>query len=245
MKQLIVHHPSEEYLADIRSLLPYIESELNVRVVTLTSDDDVVGIKYKANPNWSILGRKVGKQMAAVKMALAQVTSEQIKIFIKEKKIVVAGILMGEDDLGAARFVEIGTTTTTTTTTTEENRSVEGAAPFYESNTNQDVVILLDILLRPELEAEGKAREVVSKIQQLRKKAGCVATDDIDVYYSFTEGMGEELGKIIIDNEEVFKRVLRRIPIPARERNLEKTLVFMEEETEVGDDKITFALVRA
>jgi isoleucyl-tRNA synthetase len=228
---MIVHHPSEEYLADIQSLLPYIESELNVRLVTLTSNDDLVGIKYKANANWPILGRKVGKSMGKVKAALLEVTSDQIKVFMEGKTITVAGFEMKEDDLSAARYVEIA-----------ETREV--GQPEYETNTNQDVVILLDVLLRPELEAEGRAREVVAKIQQLRKKAGCVATDDIDVYYSFAEGLGAELSKIIVDNEEVFQRVLRRMPMPANERNTE-TSILLEEEAEVGDDKVVFSLVRA
>lgn len=176
--------------------------------------------------------------MAKVKVALAALTSDEVKAFMREKKIVVAGFELGEEDLASIPYLDVAEELSGTASTPLK----EGAAK-YETHTDRDVVILLDILLRPELVAEGRAREVVNRIQQLRKKAGCVATDDIDVYYSFEQGLGEELSRIIVQNGEVFQRVLRRMPMPESERA--GAVILMEEETEVGEEKMRLVLVRA
>lgn len=202
-----------------------------MQTVTLTSDESLIGIKYRALADWSVLGRKVRKEMANVKAGLLALTSDEVKQFVLDKKITVAGIELVEEDLQTIRYVEVP-------------EVVEVGAPKYETHTDNDVVILLDVLLRPELEAEGKAREVVNRIQQLRKKAGCVATDDIDVYYSFAAGLGAELAEIIVKNEPVFQRVLRRMPMPESQRDV-KVEILMEEVQEVGEDKMTLILVRA
>lgn len=204
-----------------------------MRAVVLTSDDAAVGIKYKAHADWSVLGRKVRKEMAKVKAGLLALSSDEVKAFAASGKMTVAGIELGTEDITAVRYVE----------SAETAEAVEGA-PKYEANTDSDVTILLDVLLRPELEAEGRAREVVNRIQQLRKKAGCVATDDIDVYYSFAAGMGQALAATIVGNAETFQRVLKRVPMAESERD-QSVPILMEEETEVGEDTVRLVLVRA
>lgn len=224
-------HPSEEYLADVRALLPYVEQELNVRTVTLTSDEGATGIVYRAEADWSVLGRKVRKQMGAVRAGLLTLSSEEVQAYVQTGRITVGGCDLVTGDLTAVRFVQA------------KGDSVEGAAK-YETDTDGDVVILLDVLVRPELAQEGTAREVINRVQRLRKKAGCVATDEIDVFYRFAEGLGAELGKIIVESEDVICRVLKRMPQPDAQRST-AVPVLIEEEQEIGDEKITLLLVRA
>ena len=58
------------------------------------------------------------------------------------------------------------------------------AAPGTVVASSEDLAVALDILTDPELEAEGMAREVVSRIQQLRREAGLAVTDRIEVAWS-------------------------------------------------------------
>lgn len=230
MKELVVFHPSAEYLEDVRALLPYIEQELNVRTVTLTSDEATTGIVYRAEADWSVLGRKVRKEMGKVKAGLLLLTSAEVQNYVETGKITVGGCDLIAGDLTAVRFVK------------PSEDPVEGAAK-YETHTDNDVVILLDILVRPELAQEGTAREVINRVQRLRKKAGCIPTDDIDVFYKFTEGMGAELAKIIVESESVIVKVLKRMPQPDEKRE-SGVNVLIEEEQEIGDEKFTLILVK-
>ncbi|POY75658.1 putative Isoleucine--tRNA ligase [Rhodotorula taiwanensis] len=230
LAELVVFHPDQEYLDDVKSLLPYVEQELNVRTVVFTSDEARCGIKFRADADYAVLGRKLRKDLARVKKALPNVASDDVKAYLSTGKITVDGVELVKGDLTATRYVDVPPRT-------------EGG-PEYESNTNNDVVILLDCLRRPELEQEGTAREVVNRVQRLRKKAGLVATDDIDVFYSFTEGLGKELEDIMAASDDVICRTLKKSPRPKREFTGERDVV-IEEEVEVGDDKMTLTLVWA
>lgn len=179
-----------------------------------------------------MLGRKLRKDIGRVKKNLPNLTSEEVKAYLKDGKISVDGIELIEGDLTAQRYVELAPSTE------------EGAAQ-YETNTNNDVVVLLDVRRRPELEQEGLAREVVNRVQRLRKKAGLVATDDIDVFYRFAEGVGAELERIMNESEEVITRVLKKMPRPFSQNQAAEDAVLIEEVQEVGDDQITLTLVRA
>jgi isoleucyl-tRNA synthetase len=233
LAELVVFHPDAEYLEDVKSLLPYIEQELNVRSVVFSSDEAQCGIKFRAGADYTVLGRKLRKDIGRVKKALPSVPSEDVKAYLATGKITVDGIELVAGDLTATRYVEL------------PPRAEDGDGPHYETNTNNDVVILLDVRRRPELEQEGTAREVINRVQRLRKKAGLVATDDIDVYYSFTEGVGAELAAIIEQSGEVLRRTLKRTPLPKSELKAEGREVVIEEEQEVGEEKVTLTLVRA
>ncbi|GAA5837845.1 hypothetical protein JCM11251_004675 [Rhodosporidiobolus azoricus] len=230
LAELVVFHPEQEYLDDVKSLLTYVEQELNIRSVVFTSDEARCGIKFRADADYAVLGRKLRKDLARVKKALPNVPSEDVKAYLATGKISVDGIELVQGDLTATRYVELPA-------------RVEGG-PHYETNTNNDVVILLDVLRRPELEQEGTAREVINRVQRLRKKAGLVATDDIDVYYSFVEGVGAELAQIIEASGPVLQKVLKKSPQPKSELAPGRDVV-IEEEQEVGDEKVTLTLVRA
>ena len=154
MKELVVHHQSQEYLDDISLLSQYIEEEINVRTISCTSDEERCGVQWKLSADFAILGRKLRKDIGKVKNGLTNVTSGEAKLFAETGKITVAGIDLAREDLGASLFVE-------------NPPSVDGAE--YESGTDGDVVILVDCLVRAEYVDEALARELASKVQKARK----------------------------------------------------------------------------
>src|SRR5690606_24065736 len=77
LKTLIVIHPDRQYLEDVESLQGYITEELNVRDLLLTSDEAKYGVRYSVTADWPVLGKKLKKDMARVKKALPNVTSEE------------------------------------------------------------------------------------------------------------------------------------------------------------------------
>lgn len=80
-------------------------------------------------------------------------------------------------------------------------------------------------------------------MQKLRKKAGLQATDDVDVFYRFEEGAGQELVQAMKDHGEVIRRTVRNVPVDVKEKKGGKVLI--EEEQEVAEVKFALLLVRA
>ncbi|KII92817.1 hypothetical protein PLICRDRAFT_486212 [Plicaturopsis crispa FD-325 SS-3] len=225
LKELLVFHADEQYLADVKSLQRYIVSELNVRDVVCTSDEHLSGVRYRAVADWGVLGRKLRKDLGRVKKALPDVSSDEVKRFEETGKLTVDGIELVTGDLAVQRYIELPPT-------------AEGQ---YATHTDTDVVVRLDIQVHPDLLGEWLTRELVNRIQKLRKKAGLQATDDVDVFYSFEEGSGADLLAAMKEHKEYIERSVRNVPLDAKNRK--GGTVLIEEEQEVADVKFVLSLV--
>lgn len=166
LKTLIVIHPDPVYLEDVRSLDSYICEELNVHDLVLSSDEAKYNVQYSLTADWPTLGKKLKKDAQKVKKALPSLTSDEVRKFVEEKSMTVDGIKLDEEDLLVKRGLKDDET-----------------SKHLETNTDDDVLIILDAALYPELAQEGLAREVINRVQRLRKKAGLVPTDDVKMEY--------------------------------------------------------------
>jgi isoleucyl-tRNA synthetase len=227
LKELLVFHADEQYLADVRALQRYIESELNVRDIVFTPDETRSGIRYRAVADLSVLGKKLRKNLLRVKDALPNVSSDEIKAYINSGKLAVGGIEVVAGDLTIQRYLELP--------------QVEGQQ--HATHTDNDVVVRLDIQVHPDLLGEWLARELTNRIQKLRKKAGLQATDDVDVFYQFEDGSGGDLLAAMRDHADIIKKTVRNVPVDAKERKEGKETI-IEEEQEVDDAKFMLVLVR-
>ncbi|KDR75176.1 hypothetical protein GALMADRAFT_249129 [Galerina marginata CBS 339.88] len=228
LKELLVFHPDEQYLADIRPLQRYVESELNVRDVVFSSDETLSGVHYKAVADWAVLGRKLRKDLGRVRNALPNVSSDEIKAYVASGKIVVDGIKLIEGDLTVQRYLEVPSTS-------------QGQ---FATNTDNDVVIRLDIQIHAHLQGEWLARELTNRVQKLRKKAGLQATDDVHLFYRFEEGSGANLLTAIEENAEYIRKTVRSVPadFTTKETGSE---VIIEEEQEIDDVKFMLYLAKS
>ncbi|OAA37168.1 isoleucyl-tRNA synthetase [Beauveria brongniartii RCEF 3172] len=194
LKTLVVLHHDQQYLDDAKSLENYITEELNVRDLVLTSDEGKYGVQYSVTADWPVLGKKLKKDMARVKKALPSLTSEQCQGYVRDKEILVDGIKLEEGDLVVRRGVKEDETSKT-----------------WETNTDSDVLTLLDVHVYEGLAQEGLAREVINRVQKLRKKAGLQQTDDVKMEYrmlSDPESIGLE--DVLVTQSAAFEKVLRR-----------------------------------
>jgi isoleucyl-tRNA synthetase len=194
LKTLVVIHPEQEYLDDIKSLETYIAEELNVRDIILSSEEEKYHVQYSASADFSVLGKKLKKDAVKVKKALPNLTSQQIKDFIKNGEMLVDGIKVEKEDLMVKRGL-----------------AKDDSNKDQEFNTDDDVLIILDVASYPELEQEGLAREIIRRVQDLRKKAGLVATDDVGMEYrvlSDPDNIGVEAA--FETQGPLFEKALRR-----------------------------------
>ena len=194
LKTLVVIHPDQEYLDDIKSLENYIQEELNVRDLILSTDENKYNVQYSVSADFPVLGKKLKKDAMKVKKALPTLKTDAIKDFLKTGEILVDGIRLEREDLIVKRGIAKD----------EKNKD-------QESNTDDDVLIILDVASYPELEQEGLAREIIRRVQVLRKTAGLLPTDDVGMEYkvlSDPENIGLEAA---FENQRtLFEKALRR-----------------------------------
>lgn len=229
LQSLIVIHSDKTYLEDVKSLEGYITEELNVRDLILTSDEAKYNVQYSVSADWPVLGKKLKKDVQKVKKALPSVTSEEVKQYVLTGAITVDGIKLEEGDLVVKRALK-----------DDEN------SKNLETNTDQDVLTILDVEIHAELADEGLAREIINRVQRLRKKAGLQPTDDVKMEYkvlSDPEDLGLE--KVFENQAGAIEKALRR-PVDKHvvtkvesEANGREGLI-LEEEQEI--QKATFML---
>ena len=194
LKTLIVIHPDQQYLSDLRSLDGPICEELNIHDLVLSSDEEKYNVQYSVTADWPVLGKKLKKDAQKVKKALPSLTSDDVRSFVHEKRITVDGILLEEGDLIVKRGLR-------------EDESSKA----LETNTDDDVLIILDSTIFPELKQEGLAREIINRVQQLRKKAKLVPTDDVKMEYQVLDDP-ENTGiqEVFESHGRFFEKALRR-----------------------------------
>ncbi|CAG8726148.1 7053_t:CDS:2, partial [Racocetra fulgida] len=212
LKELVVIHLDSQYLSDVLSLENYIVEELNIKNLLVTSDESKYGIKYRAEADWKVLGQKLKKDAVKVKNALPKLTSEQVKDFVHNKEILIDGIKVVEEDLQVVRYFE-------------------DTNSHYETSTDKDVLILLDVKIYDDLQEEGLAREVVNRVQRLRKKAGLQPTDPVLTYYKFIKDVNNQIETIIKTQNDIIVKTLKRSLLPIADK-IDGAEVIIEEEQE-------------
>ncbi|KIW94008.1 isoleucine-tRNA ligase [Cladophialophora bantiana CBS 173.52] len=194
LKTLVVIHKDQQYLDDVKSLEGYITEELNVRDLVLSSDEEKYNVQYSVTADWPVLGKKLKKDMQKVKKALPDVTSSDCKTYLSEGKLTVAGIELVEGDLVVKRALK------------EDETSKD-----QETNTDNDVLTILDVSIYPELAQEGLAREIINRVQQLRKKANLKPTDDVKMEYKVQQDPDHiGLEKVFQQQSSFIEKALRR-----------------------------------
>ncbi|EMD00801.1 hypothetical protein BAUCODRAFT_29174 [Baudoinia panamericana UAMH 10762] len=167
LKTLVVLHQDQEYLDDVQTLERYITEELNVRDLVLTTDEARYGVAYSVQADVKNLGMKFKKDAAKIKASLPKLSPQEIQAFLSSGKITVEGHDLDAEDLRVKKEIK------QSKDTANLEVAVEGEA-----------MVLLDSFAYPELAQEGLAREVLNRVQRLRKRAGLVPTDDVKLFYS-------------------------------------------------------------
>ena len=154
-----------------------IEDELNVKDVEFV--DDVRNFtSYSFKPQLKTVGPKYGKQLGNIRKALSEIDGNAAMDTLKAE-----GAL--KFDFGAEPVI-----------LTEEDLLIEMAqTEGYVSEGDNYVTVALDTHLTPELLEEGFVREVVSKIQTMRKEAGFEVTDHINVYQDNNDKLADIIKK--------------------------------------------------
>ena len=162
---MFVKAPKElpEYFADI------IRDELNSKKVTFTQDvKDFTSYSFK--PQLKTVGPKYGKLLGGIKQALSALDGNQAMDELKDKGSLTLDINGSEVVLYETDLLI-------------DTAQIEG----YVSEQDNDITVVLDTNLTPELIEEGFVRELISKVQTMRKEAGFEVMDRIRLYAADNE----------------------------------------------------------
>ncbi len=150
-----------------------IEDELNVKSVTF-KDDVSEFASYSFKPQLKTVGPKYGKQLGGIKEYLSGVDGSEAMATLKSE--------------GALKF----TVGDVEVSLAEEDLLIDLAQnPDYETVADAVVTVVLDKKLSPELIEEGFVREIISKIQTMRKEAGFEVMDQITISVANNEKIAD------------------------------------------------------
>ena len=163
---------------DMRSMLEAIsdlvKDEINVKELKIVGNDENVIVK-SAKPDFKKLGPKHGKNMKAVAEAIKSLDSKAVATLEGQGYIDLN--INGSDVRVDACDVEI----------------ISDDIPGWLVANNGPVTIALDVTVTPELRREGIAREIVNRVQNIRKQSGFEVTDRIRLEFSPCEATDEAI----------------------------------------------------
>ena len=167
-QKLSIIHQEQSRLDSISMLENYIKSELNVKEIDYSTDEDQY-ITLFAKPNARVLGKRLGSKFGAMMGQIKSLSSAQLKLFENSGEIEINGEVLDLNDIFVYR----------------EPKSDSQAL------SNKWITINLDTKLTKNLIQEGLAREVINRIQKSRKDLNFNVDDRIKIRYQTDQNLNE------------------------------------------------------
>ncbi len=190
---------------ELTQLLDLLADELNVKSVRFVAEEGEL-VTYRLLPANRVLGPKYGQQFPLVRKALNEIDAGKAVTTLHAGQPLPLQLADGTEVALAPDEVLI------------QSQAREGFGVAGEGG----LVVALDTTITPALELEGLAREVVRRVQELRKQADYALTDRIEVEYRAEGKLREalaEYGSVIAD--EVLADHLKAVEMPAGDTSLQ------------------------
>ena len=162
LQRVMIPVLNDRFKEQVEAVKDLILAEVNIKEIQYITDTDGV-IKKKAKPNFKTLGRRLGKDMKAANAAIQAFDQQTINLIEKENFYAL--------DLGDVSY----------DITLEDIEVISEDIPGWQVANDKDITVALDLTLNDDLIAEGTARELVNRIQNIRKDSDYEVTDRIRV----------------------------------------------------------------
>ena len=166
LQRVLIPVNGQEMKNQVKLVEELIKTEVNVKEIEYLDNNDNSFIKKKIKPNYVALGKKLGAKMKAVAAAIGEMSQEDIASLEKEGSISL--FIDNEPVILQTQEVEI---------------SSEDIPGWMVANKDA-LTVALDVNVTPILVSEGNARELVNRVQKIRKDSGLELTDRIVVKLS-------------------------------------------------------------
>ena len=165
LQTLLVSVATDSQKDGVKALENLIKNEVNIKDLKIV-DNEESGLVKKVKADFKKLGPKYGKIMKQLGNAIANMQQSEIALLEKN------GRFSFESIEGAPEI------------TTEDVDIFAEDIPGWQVANDGDITVALDVTVTPELKSEGMARELINRIQNLRKSSGLEITDKIKVTLS-------------------------------------------------------------
>ena len=190
----ILYEGEKERLQQVEEL---IISETNVKNVEYLDDTSGVFVK-KAKPNFRKLGKQYGPKMKKIAPIINQLDQEAIATFEKNGSYSIS--VEGEEIILSQEDLEISTQD----------------IPGWLVASEDELTVALDITITEELKKEGLARDMVNRIQNLRKEKGLDVQDKINVTFDTTDQL---MLQAIEEHKEYIQRETQTLSMASDSKN--------------------------
>ncbi|MFO7672640.1 MAG: isoleucine--tRNA ligase [Lutibacter sp.] len=207
LQRIMIPVLNDEEREEILAVADLIKSEVNVKEIEMI--DDASGIVVKTiKPNFKVLGPRFGKDMKIISEAIQNLTQDDIAIVEKQQEI----SLVINEKVVNLKLEEVEIT----------SQDIEGWLVANQGG----LTVALDITITDDLRMEGNARELVNRVQNLRKDSGFEVTDKIT---------------LVIEKNDILERSIAANEHYIKTETLTKELVFVDElenGTEIAFDDV-------
>ena len=183
LSKLLVSLKREKDFGALKEYLEIVEDELNVKEVVPAPNLDQY-VRYSAKLNFKVAGPKLGSHVKAAQAFVGALTNDQVKLFAESGKLSFeadgASVALGPEEVEVQKIEKEG----------------------YAVESDGGITIALATALTQELIDEGFARELVNKIQNMRKSSGFEVTDHIAIRMTGSGPLKAATGK----HEEFIRR---------------------------------------
>jgi len=162
LAKIMVPVMNERFGMQLRTLSEIIKTEINVKEISILDDTSGILVK-KIKPNFKMLGKKYGKQMKEVSEVIGKFNQADIASIERDGRFT---LILSEG------FHEL---------LLDEVEILSEDIPGWLVANDGSLTVALDIMLTPELLEEGIARELINRIQNMRKDSGFEVTDKIRI----------------------------------------------------------------
>ena len=162
LQKIMIPVLDDEQRSDIEAVSNLIKSEVNVKEIEMLDDASGVLVK-QIKPNFKVLGPKFGKDMKAISAEVSKLGQEDIQKIEREGELLLQ--------------LENKTVNLQLTDVEISSQDIEG----WLVASSGSLTVALDVTIDETLRKEGIARELVNRIQNLRKESGFEVTDKIDI----------------------------------------------------------------
>lgn len=184
LAKLIINLPQGQSFESLCEFIGVIKDELNIKEIEASDSLDRL-VTYSAKLNFKTAGSKLGKNAKDGAAQVVALDSDTVKKFASDKTMKL--------EINGTSF----------DLTTEEVDIKKTEIDNYAVESEGSLTVALETLLTDDLRNEGFAREVVNKVQNMRKTNGFEVTDRIEVFVASTEKLVDALSKYkaFIQNE--------------------------------------------
>ncbi|KAG0726115.1 Isoleucine--tRNA ligase, cytoplasmic [Chionoecetes opilio] len=220
---VVVQGGEEATLHSLLTLEDYVKEELNVRRLTTSTDRSRYGVTLTADINFRSLGARLKGDVKAVQQVVCGLSDGEVQAMLERGSLEVLGHTLLPEDV----VVKYGFT---------------GTGGHYEAHADPSALVLLDTTPSEELLAEGLAREVVNRIQRLRKKARLVPTDEVTVWLAVADPKSQLA--CVLNSHKQFIETTSRTPCRLGNFQAGTGEVVIQDNSSVKDCKLSLTITR-